>query len=153
MNITTKLKPAGKINGAKVFYGHHIVFLHERGYLPERVGRLDGNCANDDISNLYDMAYGKPITTPFAVPNCKLYKLLIKFPDITPNETLAIRVPIPHDVNEYVMRAFKKYQPFVPIGDSVVDKATGVINLRRFVIERLVAEGILCYEDGCYKLI
>lgn len=39
----------------------------------------------------------------------------------------------------------------VPIGDMIADKATGGIKFRRADIERLVADGDLCYDGVCYR--
>lgn len=139
-----KLSNAGKINGRPVIYRHHLIFAMTHGYLPDRVGTAaDGT--------LYDMVYGPPVTDAHAVANCRLWSIMQKFPDLSPREVAAIRSPIPETVRQVVMDYFNAGSIFVPSGDAVVDKATGGIRLRRFVIHRMVEDGQLWYDGACYR--
>ncbi|MDK3074091.1 hypothetical protein QO034_13295 [Sedimentitalea sp. JM2-8] len=142
--VLNHVKPCGKINGKPVVYVHHMEFFLEHGYCPDRVGTTD-----DGI--LFDMVFGPPITSAAAVPKCKLYEILTRFPDVTEIEVRNVRRPIPETVRNEVIGFFRSSSDFVPIGDTVVDKATGGIKLRRFIIERLVADGDLWYDGACYR--
>jgi hypothetical protein len=121
-------------------------------YIPDRIGRIDGDLNNDKIDNLYDMAFGLPIMSALAVPKCRYYKLLTDYPNISDAAVEVMRKPLPDHVRDDVLGFFRSHSIFVPIGDVVVDKATGVVKLRRFVIERMVEDGDLCYDGSCFKL-
>lgn len=65
---------------------------------------------------------------------------------------MSLSAPITDQLRRDVLDVFHKHGKFVPIGDDVVDKVTGGIRLRRKVIERMVKDGDLCYQEGCYRL-
>lgn len=143
---------AGKINGAAVIYRHHLIFAMHYGYVPDRVGRVDSDVTNDRIDNLYDMAFGKPVVTHKPVNNDQLLAIWERQPLITDRERHAIMRPLPDSVFSAVLGFFRSNETFVPIGDTVVDQATGGIRIRRFVVERMVSSGDLCYDGACYRL-
>lgn len=62
----------------------------------------------------------------------------------------ALATPPTADAREVALHRLK--EPHVPRGHQVVRKDTLGSPLRRVLIERLVAEGAVCYEEGCYRL-